>query len=220
MEEIIQDIRFRLRKAMNGVVSTSMRRKGIDYKMNFGVSIPEIKLIAANYQPDVELARRLWAQDVRELKILATLLYPHETFTEEEAEKWVAEIRYQEIVEQFCINLAQHLPFAHSLAERWIEDKREDVKTAGFLLYARLYSREDKGEMPAPEKLLPEARKVLDEGISRPQRAALLALKRYGRRGPVEAQAVLNSVADYKDDHAVERQEFYNDLKFEVEYYR
>lgn len=218
MEEIIQNIRFRLRKAMNGVVSTSMRRKGIDYKINFGVSIPEIKLIAADYTPDVELARWLWAQDVREHKILATLLYPHEAFTEEEAEKWVGELRYQELVEQFCANLAQHLSFAPSLAERWITDEREDVKTAGFLLYARLYSREG-DELPSAEKLLNEARRVLDEGVSRPQRAALLALKRYGRRGTSETKAVLSSVDDYKDGESEEKQEFYNDLKFEFEYY-
>ena len=32
---------------MNGVISTSMRQKGMNYKLIFGVPIPEIKHIAA-----------------------------------------------------------------------------------------------------------------------------------------------------------------------------
>lgn len=217
MEEIINDIRFRLRKAMNGIVSASMRQKGVTYKLNFGVSIPEIKTIASAYTPDAKLAKWLWTQDVREHKILATLLYPREAFTEEEAESWVGDIRYQEIVEQFCANLAQHLPFAPSLAERWICDERENVKVAGFLLYARLYTQ---GIANLPDaKLLAEAKKILDQGISRPQRAALLALKRYGRQTESQAKSVLSMLEEYEHADSKEKQEFYNDLKFEFAYF-
>ena len=37
MQEQIRDIRKRLRLAMNGVISTSMREKGMNYKLIFGV---------------------------------------------------------------------------------------------------------------------------------------------------------------------------------------
>lgn len=217
MEEIIKDIRFRLRKAMNGVVSASMRREGMEYKLNFGVSIPEIKVIASAYTPNAELAKWLWTQDVREHKILATLLYPREAFTEEDAESWVGDIRYLEIVEQFCANLAQHLSFASTLAERWISDERENVKTSGFILYARLFT---KGyNLSSPDSLLKEAKMILDKGISRPQRAALLALKRYGRQEEAQAERVLQYFSTYADADLIEKNEFYKDLKFEFEYY-
>ena len=42
-EEIIRDIRQRCRKAMNGIASTSMRQRGISYKVNFGLNIQQIK---------------------------------------------------------------------------------------------------------------------------------------------------------------------------------
>lgn len=217
MEEIIKDIRFRLRKAMNGIVSASMRQKGVEYKLNFGVSIPEIKTIASAYTPDAELAKWLWTQDVREHQILATLLYPRESFTAEDAENWVSAIRYQEIAEQFCTNLAQHLPFAPALAERWICDERENVKVVGFLLYARLYTQ---GIANLPhDKLFVEAKKILDQGVSRPQRAALLALKRYGRQNKSQAETVLRLLEEYQHADSKEKQEFYNDLKFEFTYF-
>lgn len=35
---------------MNGVVSQSMREKGLDYKLNFGIELPRLKEIAARYE--------------------------------------------------------------------------------------------------------------------------------------------------------------------------
>ena len=90
---------------MNGVISTSMRQKGMNYKLIFGVPIPEIKHIAAVHEPDAELARALWKEDVREMKILATLLFPAGSMTQEEALAWMREIPYPEIAEQCCNNL-------------------------------------------------------------------------------------------------------------------
>ena len=70
----LQPIRKQLRLAMNGVIANSMRQKGMNYKLIFGVPWPEIKQIAASHTPDADLARALWQEDVREMKILATLL--------------------------------------------------------------------------------------------------------------------------------------------------
>ena len=43
--------------AMNGIVSTSMREKGMDYRINFGLTLPLIRNIAESYTPNAELAR-------------------------------------------------------------------------------------------------------------------------------------------------------------------
>ncbi|MDH6305665.1 hypothetical protein M2459_002579 [Parabacteroides sp. PF5-5] len=219
MKDTIRDIRSRLRLSMNGVVSTSMREQGLDYKLNFGVSLPKIKEIAASYPPDAALAELLWKEDVRELKILATLLQPVSSFKQEQAERWTGEVRHQEIAEQYAMNLLQHLPFAEELAAAWIMRKEEYVPVVGFLLYARLCVAGASLERLHAEALIREARKAMDGGVSRLQRAALLALKRYGRQSAGQAKAVLESIADYASSDFPERQEFLNDLKFEFEYY-
>ena len=79
LQDEIREIRKQLRLAMNGVISTSMREKGIVYKLNFGVPYPEIKEIARKHKPNGELAAALWKEDIREFKILATFLQPAET---------------------------------------------------------------------------------------------------------------------------------------------
>lgn len=73
LQNELKEIRTQLRLAMNGVISTSMREKGIVYKLNFGVPLPEIKQIATTHKPNSELAVALWKEDIREFKILAFL---------------------------------------------------------------------------------------------------------------------------------------------------
>ena len=122
MDELIRNIRTDLRLAMNGVVSSSMRDKGVDYKMNFGVDIPRLKGIAEKYETNAALAKELWKLDVRELKILSTMLYPVDEFTVENANEWVNEMPNQEIREHLCRNLLQELPFADELVQNWVVD--------------------------------------------------------------------------------------------------
>ena len=88
MDELIRNIRTDLRLAMNGVVSSSMRDKGVDYTMNFGVDIPRLKGIADKYETNAALAKELWKLDVREFMIFSSMLYPLVEFTVENANEW------------------------------------------------------------------------------------------------------------------------------------
>ena len=50
IKEQLKDIKTQLRLSMNGAVSQSMREKGLVYKLNFGVELPRIKMIAGTYE--------------------------------------------------------------------------------------------------------------------------------------------------------------------------
>ena len=52
VQERILDIKQKLRLSMNGVASGSMRQAGIEYKLNFGVGIPELKRMASEIDKD------------------------------------------------------------------------------------------------------------------------------------------------------------------------
>lgn len=219
MDNKLKQLRTQLRLAMNGIVSTSMREKGLTYKLNFGVSLPKIKEIAATWPKEAAWAETLWQQDVREMKILATLLYPVEAFTSETAERWAKDVNNQEIAEQYAFNLLQHLPFAQALAESWTSREEEFVSVLGFLLYARLFMKGMKLPEVEAISLIHKAVCVLDNGLPRCQQAALLALKHIGRQTPEQAVRVLEAVASYKDTDSEEKREFYEALKFDFDYY-
>lgn len=203
--------------AMNGILSASMREKGLDYKLNFGLTIAQIRDISKNYHPDTSLAETLWKESVRELKVLATMLYPIQEFTEETAGRWVIEIPNQEIREQICLNLFQHLYFATGLVKEWAQKNNTDIRTTAYWLLARLLL--SKKEAVADTGLLPF---VWEDCISQDtllRNAALLALKHTGRQSKEEADKILNKISVYKDDVDLIKQEAYNSLEFEFDYF-
>ena len=51
-----------------------MREKGLVYKLNFGVELPRIKMIAESYEKNHDLAQALWKRHSQECKILAGML--------------------------------------------------------------------------------------------------------------------------------------------------
>lgn len=116
--EIIKEIKKSLRLAMNGVVSTLQRRQGLDYKINFGVEIPRLKGIAAEYPKKRELAETLWKENIRECKLLAIMLMPQEEYSDI-AEKWVTEVKYPEIAEHLAMSILCRLPDAAERALDW-----------------------------------------------------------------------------------------------------
>ena len=105
----IKEIKSKFRLSMNGVVAQSMREKGLGYKINWGISLPVLKKIATDYGKDYDLAVGLWKEDVRECKILATLIMPVEEMPEDIVELWVGQIDNQEIAEIASFNLFQYV---------------------------------------------------------------------------------------------------------------
>ena len=76
--EKLRQIKQSFRLRMNGSTSRSMREKGVDYHINWGVSLPDLKQMAKEYGKDYDLAIALWKEDIRECKILATMIMPAE----------------------------------------------------------------------------------------------------------------------------------------------
>lgn len=134
----VAEIRRKIRLSMNGIVSDQMTRNGIVYKSNFGVSIPRIREIAATYTPNHDLAQRLWMLDIRETKIMATLLEPIAKFSVEMAGEWVSGFNQIEIVEQTVMNLFSKLSFSDSLCIEWIQSDCIWIQITGFILATRI----------------------------------------------------------------------------------
>ena len=50
----------RLKKEMNGAVAEAMQRRGLNYPLNYGVSVPTIRSIAGEYGTSHSLAMLLY----------------------------------------------------------------------------------------------------------------------------------------------------------------
>lgn len=216
MKEVIKKIRTDLRLSMNGAVSTSMRDKGVDYRMNFGVGIPRINEISEKYKQDKYLAETLWNDDVRELKILATLLYPIEQFSKELAMSWITEVKDQELREQLCKNLLQKLPYSNELVEESTKNNIEYIRSTGYWLFARLcIIKAETLEKINSDLLLQNAISDLNSQSILLRQSALNVLKYYGRISDTKASNVLQKVSHFeRSENSIEK-EILSILKFE-----
>ena len=143
--EKIKEIKQSFRLMMNGTASRSMREKGADYKLNWGVSLPDLQAMAEEIGKDYELAISLWKEDVRECKILATMLMPPEKMLPEVAEIWMEQTNSQEMAEIAAFQLYQHLDFASILAFRWMASEKMPYQVCAYQILARLFA---KGQEP------------------------------------------------------------------------
>ena len=137
--ERIKQIKQSFRQMMDGAVAQSMRDKGVNYHLNWGATLPRLREMADEIGPDYDLAIALWKEDVRECKILATMLMPADKMLPEVVDIWMVQIPSQEIAEQVSFNLWQHLPYAPEKAYQWLASEREYDQYCGFHVLTRLF---------------------------------------------------------------------------------
>ena len=135
----IKEIKQSFRLMMNGVTAQSMRDKGSDYHVNWGAPLPMLRAKAKEIGKDYHLAIELWKEDVRECKILATMVMPAEEMPAEVVDIWMEQPRTQEMAEMASFNLYRFLPFAADKAYQWIASDKALYQLCGFSVLGRLF---------------------------------------------------------------------------------
>ena len=147
IQQKVKEIKQSFRQMMDGATAQSMRQKGLDYKLNWGATLPRLKEMAAELKGDeslslYDLAITLWKEDVRECKILATMLMPPEEILPEVVDIWMEQTTTVELAEQAAFNLYQHLPFAAEKAYLWLSAADDLPQICGYHVLSRLFSRQ------------------------------------------------------------------------------
>ena len=135
----IKEIKQSFRLMMNGVTAQSMRDKGSDYHVNWGAPLPMLRAKAKEIGKDYHLAIELWKEDVRECKILATMVMPAEEMPAEVVDIWMEQTRTQEMAEMASFNLYRFLPYAADKAYQWIASDKALYQLCGFSVLGRLF---------------------------------------------------------------------------------
>ena len=139
IQEQVKDIKKSFRLLMDGKTAQSMRDKGVVYKLNWGASIPMLYEKAQEIGKNYDLAIELWKENVRECKILATMLMPADQMLPEVVDIWMEQTDSQEIAEQAAFNLYQHLPYAADKAFQWLASDKELYQLCGYHILTRLF---------------------------------------------------------------------------------
>lgn len=126
-----------LRREMNGAVVDSMREKGIEYALSYGVSIPTIRVLARQYAPDDELARLLYQQQVRELQLAALSIASPESVTREELPFWAKAVTTVEMAENVATVLIARTKVAEVAVREWLVADNALLRYAAMLIGGR-----------------------------------------------------------------------------------
>lgn len=143
IDDPVQEQEFRriltlIRLSKNGEVVEQMKKHGLVYKMNWGVSISRLREIAAQFKPNHLLALKLWNKQWRETMILAAMLDVPESVTEEQMDYWTKSVETTEIAETLNTFLWVKTKFVFVKALEWCRGKKHLVRYAGLHLMGRL----------------------------------------------------------------------------------
>lgn len=196
-QERVKQIKQSFRLMMDGAVSKSMRDKGLDYKLNWGATLPRLREMAEDIGKDYSLAIALWKEDVRECKILATLVMPTEQMLPEVCDIWMEQVPSQEIAEQVAFNLWQYLPYAPEKSFTWIASDKEYDQLCGFHVLSRLFMNKQEPNERGINEFLDQAIVAVQGPFMSVRKAALQSLLHFAELGLVYdrmAKSALKSV--------------------------
>ena len=191
--ETVKEIKQSFRLMMDGAVAQSMRDKGLNYHLNWGATLPRLQAKAQEIKAMFnvsslmfnvyELAIALYKENVRECKILATMLMPPDEILPEVVDIWQEQIPSQEIAEQLAFNLYQHLPFAAEKAYQWIASDKEYDQLCGFHVLSRLFMNGQEPNERGINEYLDQALCALQGPYPSVRKAALQSLQRFAELG-------------------------------------
>lgn len=139
LQEHIKEIKHSFMAFRNGIISDTLRKAGMPYKIIFGLQLPQIAEIARNNDKNLELADALWQDSgVRESRLLACYLYPLAEVNEDKAYELASSVQTIEEADILSFRLLRNLEFANALANRLSSEDSQLISYCGKALRRNL----------------------------------------------------------------------------------
>ena len=183
--QMVKEIKQSFRQMMDGAVAKSMRDKGVDYRLNWGATLPRLRAKADELGPNYDLAIALFKENVRECKILATMMMPPNEVLPEVIDIWMEQITTQEIAEQAAFNLFQYLPYAPEKAYTWMASEKPLYQLCGFHILSRLFMNKQEPNERGINEFIDQAIVALQGDSLMVRKAAMSAVQRFAELGLV-----------------------------------
>lgn len=179
----LKNIKQSFRLVMNGPASQSMREKGLNYKINWGVPFTTLRDMAAEYGKDYDLAIALFKENIRECKIMATMIMPIDKFEADLADLWMEQTDNQELAEMLAFNLLQYAPYAPAVAYKWIATDNNNYQICGYSILSRLFMNGQEPNDRGMNEYLDQAAVALRGDNTGLKHAALNSIMRFVELG-------------------------------------
>lgn len=185
IQQQVKDIKHSFRQMMDGAIAASMREKGLNYHLNWGATLPRLREMANEIGTNYGLAIALWKENVRECKILATMLMPVDKILPEVVDIWMEQVPSQEMAEQLSFNLWQYLPYASEKAYQWLASDKEYPQLCGFHVLTRLFMNGQEPNERGINEYIDQLLCAIQGPYPSVRKAAMLSVQRFAELGLV-----------------------------------
>lgn len=182
-----------MRKQMNGAVADAMRYYGEKYGLNYGVSLPTLRQIANQEQPDHSLAQYLYKQQVRELRLAALHIAQPEKITSSEADFWAEGVINSEVAEEMAFAMLSKAAEAKAIIDKWSDSDDE------LLIYTALMAASRNTENISKELILKVVNIATRYNSSRIIAQGIVALLVAANNAGDEKSIIASTIAKIKE---------------------
>lgn len=137
------DILRELKVEMNGAVVGAMEDRGLIYPLNYGVSLPTIRNISKKYAPNSKLAKLLYQQQIRELKLAAIYVADVHSITVENLSFWEKGIVNNELAENAGTTIIATSSDCQEIVDLWICSNSTHVVYAALIALSQAIKKSE-----------------------------------------------------------------------------
>jgi 3-methyladenine DNA glycosylase AlkD len=172
----------------------------------YGISVATLQKYAKTIGTDHELALKLWKTGSLEARILCSFLADPDKVTPAMMNAWCRDFDNWGTTDTVCFKLFDRSPHAWTVAPKWVKEKGEFQKRAGFVLIACLAHHDKTAKDAAFMKFFPMIERGASDDRNFVKKGVSWALRGLGHRSKaLHARAVRTAEKLAKSDNATER---------------
>lgn len=180
--DTVSSIVQQLKRQANPRNVAGMARFGINPKNTLGISIPFLRQLGKKIGKNHDLAQQLWGTKIHEARLLAAFIEEPGKVTAAQMDRWTADFDSWDMCDQVCSNVYDKTPFAYNKVLKWVKDKREFVRRAGFVMMAALAVHDKKQPDKTFIQFFPIIKKYSTDERNFVRKAVNWALRQIGKR--------------------------------------
>ncbi|NUQ82157.1 MAG: DNA alkylation repair protein [Bacteroidetes bacterium] len=180
----------------NPVNREGMARFGINPAGTLGISIPRLRELARSNKRNHEAALELYQSGYHEARILASMMAEPKRMTQELMQDWVTCFDSWDVCDQVCLNAFATSPDRWLVPFSWMEDDREFIRRAGFVMIAVLAVKDLKAPDDGFIRSLPYCRTYATDPRNFVKKAISWALRQTGRKRSALVPSIIQLAGD------------------------
>jgi 3-methyladenine DNA glycosylase AlkD len=155
---------------------------GIDTSRSFGLTTPQMRMMAKKIGKNHKLAMQLWKTGHHEAKHIAIFIADPKQVDERLMEELLKDFNSWDTVDNCCGTLFTKTPFAFDKAIKWTKNKTEFQKRAGFTMMAELAIHDKVSHDKKYENFFPHIIRESHDERNFVKKAINWALRQIGKR--------------------------------------